>query len=152
MENKTRDIVVVFLSCRWEDTETYCLQKLAALTDDHYVMPYDFAAYDIDPLEILDDVEKKKPGAKLLVLVNNNKSVTRYNHMYRLHFKFEEFCKAGIPILLTIQEEALCPKHDTISPAMQTKCDEYIRGVENILKNYNPTAFKKHFTYKEIFN
>lgn len=143
MERKLENIVVVFLSCRWEDTETYCLQRLAELTDDHYVMPFDFAPCDIEPKEVVDSAKEKKPGLKLLILVNNNKSVTRYNHMYRLHFKFEEYCKVCLPIILNIQEEVFCPEHDKMTPEMQRRCDNSIKSVKIMLDDPNPDPLNK---------
>lgn len=143
MERKLENIVVVFLSCRWEDTETYCLQRLAKLTDDHYVIPFDFAPYNIEPKEVIDAAKEKKPGLKLLILVNNNKTVTRYNHMYLLHLRFEDYCKVCFPFILNIQEEMFCPDHDKMTTEMQQRCDNNIKSVKAILDDPNPDPLNK---------
>lgn len=145
---KIRDIVVVFLSCRWEDTETYCLQELAKLTDDHYVLPLDFTDPENDASEILDRAEKERPGVKLLILVS--KTPIRYNHVWLLHIRFEAVCKAAIPFLNTIQEEALCPEHDKMSLAMQATCDEHILSIQRILNDPDRNYFKKEISNDDI--
>lgn len=141
---KIQDVVVVFLSCKYEYTETFMLDKLTAITDKHYMTPFNFAEYRINPEEVIENARKEVPGVKLIILVNNNKEITRYNHMYRLHFKFEMACKAGLPIIITPLEDAYCPRHDTMTPLLEKECNEWARSVAHLIEDQKPSHFQKN--------
>ena len=138
------DIVVVLLSCKWDDTEVHCLQQLDKITPHHYVTPFDFGAIYADVEETIKQAKESRPGLKLLILVNNNKKVCRYNHMYSLHMKVDYFCRACVPMMNDYFEDYLCVKHDHMSPEMQKKCDEQIKLINDIFFASKP-AYMKQF-------
>lgn len=142
--DKVEDIVVVLLSCKWNDTEVHCLQGLAKITNLHYVMPFDFADPFVDIESAIEIGKEQCPGLRLLILVNNNKKVTRYNHMYRLHMKADYLCRACIPFLNDYFEDYYCKEHDHMTPKMQEKCDEQIQCINDWFFAQNP-AYTKQF-------
>lgn len=144
--NSVEDIVVVLLSCKWDDTEVHCLQQLAKITDKHHVMPYNFADIYSDVDKLIESAKKECPGLKLLVLVNNNKKVCRYNHMYALHMKMDYYCRACIPLVNDYYEDFYCKDHDRMTPKMQEKCDEQIKLINDCFFAQNPAYIKQFNT------
>lgn len=130
--DKIKDVCVVLLCCKWDDTEVYCLQELAKITDDHLVVHHNF---ENDDTEFLDKIVEDSPKLKLVVLVNNNKNVSRYYHMYNLHLKLSATYKACIPFVNNSLEDSLCIAHDTMSRAMQRSCDQQITVIKEFFQN-----------------
>lgn len=143
-ENGLENIVVVFLSCKWEDTELYCCKELAKLTPDHEVVYLDLGDDRLDPETLLIDAKRHNPKTKLLILTNINKSIRTYNQIVMLHIKFEEKCKAGVPFFNNVLEDELCPEHDTMSLEMQQSCDKQIALIKSILNDENPYYINKN--------
>ena len=143
-ENCPTDIVTVFLSCKWEDTEMYCLQEMAKLTPDHMVVYLDLADDRLDPEKLLIDAKRHNPKTKLLILANINKSISKYNQIVMLHVKFEEKCKAGVPFFNNVLEDQLCPEHDRMSAEMQSSCDKQVALIKAVLNDENPFYTNKN--------
>lgn len=132
-ERPGENVVVVFLCCKWEDTEMYCLQEMAKLTKDHLVVYLNLGDPALDPEKILIDARRTKPTVRLLILVNINKEIVKYNQIVMLHIKFEAHCKAGVPFFNVVEEDVLCPEHDRMTMEMQKSCDKQIALIKNIL-------------------
>lgn len=144
--NNVEDIVIVLLSCKWDDTEVHCLQELAKITPNYYVTPFDFGNVYADIEYTIKQAKEARPGLRLLILVNNNKKVCRYNHMYQLHMKADYYCRACIPLMNDYLEDYLCVKHDCMSPEMQKKCDEQIKLINDTYFAQNPAYIKQFNT------
>lgn len=142
-ERPGENVVVVFLCCKWEDTEMYCLQEMAKLTKDHLVVYLNLGDPALDPEKILIDARRTKPTVRLLILVNINKEIVKYNQIVMLHIKFEEHCKAGLPFFNVVHEEVLCPEHDRMTVEMQKSCDKQIALIKNILDGDSPFYHNK---------
>lgn len=142
-ETKTvKDVVVVFLSCKWEDTEMYCLNELTEITNDHFVI-YAPLTNESDAEKLLEEGLKYRDPVKLLIIVNDNRNTTRYYHLYKLHIAMEGLVKACCPFIVDSLEEVYCPKHDTMSLEMKEKCDEQITAIKEIFKSDNPFFYNK---------
>lgn len=137
-----QDVVVVFLSCKWDDTEKYCLNELTAITPHHWVM-WAPLNNESDADKLLEEGLKYHDPVKLLIIVNDDKKTTRYYHLYKLHIAMEGLVKACCPFIVDSLEDVYCPRHDTMSYDMMKKCDEQITAIKEIFKSDNPFFYNK---------
>lgn len=145
---KVENIMVVFLSCKWDDTEVYCLTELAKITDDHLVKPFNFGLEDVNAKEVIEDAKRSKPGLKLLILVNNNKNITYYTRgVCLMHIAFEEICRTTGMFMNNTLEDAYCPEHDTMSMTMKKSCDKSVDNIKWLFLNQNIQC-KPHINFK----
>lgn len=145
MSEKPRDnVVVIFLCCKWEDTEMYCLSQLVNLTLDHMVMYLDLGDERLDPEKLLIDAKRHNLKTKLLVLTNVNKSITKYNQIFMLHIKFKEKFKAGVPFFNNSIEEQLCPEHDRMTVEMKKSATTRWLSLRPFLNDENPYYTNKN--------
>lgn len=143
---KIQDIVVVFLCCAHKETEDYLLKKLVEITDKHFITTFDFGDLGVNPPELFTLVRKEKPDVKLLILLNNNPRIQNYFDVYKLHIKFEEFCKSGVPIITNPVEEALFSEFGEME-----KCfEKTIISVRKILEDPDPLYFSKNIHSEDI--
>lgn len=144
---KILDTLVVVVSCRWESTMKYIVNQVTELSPKHLVMwkPID---NDTDAEAIMKEVMETSGPVKLLVIVNTNKDSNRYFHIYKFHIAMESIVKACVPFMTDIYENAYCDADDTMSDKLKAKCDEQLKGVEQIFKDDNPFYFNK----ESIFN
>lgn len=143
---KIQDIVVVFLCCAHKETEDYLLEKLKGITDGHFVMPFDFGDWGVNPPELFERIRKEKTDVKLLILLNNNDRIQTYIDVYKLHIKFEEFCKSGFPIITKPLEKVLFSEFDVLKKSFE----KTINSVRKILEDPDPLYFIKNIRLEDI--
>ena len=143
---KIQDIVVVFLCCAHKETEDYLLERLKGITDGHFVMSFDFGDWGVNPPELFERIRKEKPDVKLLILLNNNVRIQTYIDVFKLHFKFEEFCKSGFPIIAKPLEKVLFSEFGELKKSFE----KTINSVRKILEDPDPLYFTKNIHFEDI--